>query len=79
MFKVGDRVMLKDSSYAISNDNPTNTIGMVTEIRDSTKDTHPIDVIWANNEHNVYKASDLYYPHKLDRLLAGVEDAEITE
>lgn len=79
MFNVGDKVMLKDGKYSLSDDNPTHTIGTVIETTYTGTGSHPIEVIWANNEHNVYNPSDLYYAHKLGRLLAGVEDAEITE
>lgn len=79
MFKVGDKVMLKDGKYSPSDDNPTDTVGTVVQVMHSLSDSHPIEVIWANNEHNVYNPSDLYPAHNLGRLLAGVEDAEITE
>lgn len=74
MFKVGDIVMLKENHrYSPGALNPTNTVGTVDEIIRST--------IWVKWTHglNMYIESDLYYPHKLGRLLAGVEDAEITE
>lgn len=74
MFKVGDKVMLKENHrYLPGALNPTNAIGTVNEITHST-----IWVKW-KDVLNTYMTSDLYYPHKLGRLLAGVEDAEITE
>lgn len=74
MFKVGDKVMLKKHHrYVPGALNPTNEIGTVDEISYST--------IWVKWEGglNTYIESDLSYPHKLGRLLAGVEDAEITK
>lgn len=74
MFKVGDKVMLKENHrYLPGVLNPINIIGTVDEITYST-----IWVKWKDGL-NMYMTDDLYYPHKLGRLLAGVEDAEITE
>jgi hypothetical protein len=79
MFKVGDKVMLKKSHrYSHGESNPTDKIGEVEEVYDIAGHL-PILVRWDKYTTNAYNPSDLYYPHKLSRLLAGVEDAEITE
>jgi hypothetical protein len=76
MFKVGDKVMLRaDHKYTRGKYNPTGVVGTIEE-----GDDFLLLVRWEGLEEvNSYISSDLYYPHKLGRLLAGVEDAEITK
>ena len=57
-FKVGDKVMISDDSiwYDQGNNNPANTEGIITEIKDEDLG---IIVEWSNGETNSYNDRDL--------------------
>jgi len=59
LYKVGDRVRIKNtSSYYVDNDidNPKNINGIITEYDDSGL---PVSVKWDNGGYNGYNESDL--------------------
>lgn len=74
-FKIGDRVRLRED-HLYNRRGPSNPLGVVGIVISFESISLELRVEWANGFKNSYKHQDLFPATKLDKLLAGIENAD---